>query len=405
MPNNSSPREQPPGPGQGTDADERVFEEFAREQDPLDIEAAIWVVRKRNGLDAEGEAELQSWLDADPSHAGAFEDMDATFREVKQLPGDDVAALKAVLPERSQVEVITPRSIPQSVGRSGRTPAHHRPGPGWRRWLPAPGPLFPPAAAVALAFAVIGGGWLGWGHWRQMPTFEQAYITERGQQITVSLPDGVGTGSTLQLDTATRTEVSLYRDRREVRLTDGQAMLTVYADARRPLHVRVGPLRITVVGTRFSVRHTRTGLDAGQTVVSVEEGHVRVARAEGIETGRESSVSAAGIDNSTVDLTAGQSVVADDHGRIGPVTSVSPAAIAPWREGRLSFDQTPLAQAIAEFERYGQTGLVVRDPVVAALPVGGSYSLRQFRHFVGTLPQILPVRLVQHGAVTEVAAR
>lgn len=382
MPNNPPPSDRWPDTGHDADSDERAFEAFAGAQDPLDIEAATWVARKRNGLDARGEAELQAWLDADPRHAGAFEDMDATFGEVSRLPDEDAASLRVVVPE--------------PVGRSARTAAGPRAGAGGRRGWPGPGLFFPRAAAVAIALLVIGGGWLGW---RQMPTFQQVYTTAQGQQLTVSLPDDGDAGSTLQLDTVTRAEVRLYRDRREVHLADGQAMLVVHPDAQRPLHVRAGPLRITVVGTRFSVRHTRTGLEAGQTVVSVEEGRVRVARVDGWE------VPGIDADAPVLELTAGESVAADEHGRIGPVTRVPPAAIAPWRDGRLSFDQTPLAQAIAEFERYGYTGLVVRDPVVAAMPVGGSYSLRQFRHFVAALPQVLPVRLIRRGEVTEVAAR
>ena len=108
---------------------------------------------------------------------------------------------------------------------------------------------------------------------------------------------------------------------------------------------------------------------------------------------------------SCIELTAGQMVIADDTGHLGAVSVAPSGRIAPWRDGRISFDQTPLAQAIAEFERYGRTGLVVRDPAVAALPVGGSYSLRQWQRFAETLPQVLPVRLVRRGEVTEVVAR
>lgn len=366
MPNTPPPSAPWSDSGRDADLDARAFAAFAGAQDRLDLEAATWVARKRDGLDARGEAELQAWLDADPRHAGAFDDMDASFGALRRLPEEDVAALKATLPEHVPGTAVPPR----------------------------PGSFFPRAAAVAVVFLAIGGGWLGW---RQLPTFEQAYATGQGQQLTVSLPDADREGSTLQLDTATRIEARLYRDRREVHLAEGQTMLTVHPEARRPLHVLAGSLRITVVGTRFSVRYTRTGLEAGRTVVSVEEGRVRVARADGSDPGREASAA-----DATIELTAGQQVVADAHGRMGPVTRVSPAAIAPWRDGRLSFDQTPLAQAIAEFERYGYTGLVVRDPVVAALPVGGSYSLQQFPHFVATLPQVLPVRLIRRGEVTEV---
>ncbi len=395
MPMNSFSPEYPPM--HETDADEREFEIFAQAQDPLDIKAATWVVRKQNGLTPESEAELQTWLDADPRHAAAFEDMDATFGDVQQLPDGDVASLKASLPERTQ-GVTT--SLQPAVPPPARRPAAPRP----NQWLGL-GQLLPHAAAAVIVCAVVCSGWMGWDRWRQLPTFDQTYATERGQQLTVRLPDATAApgqqGSTLQLDTATQVNALLYRDRREIHLKDGQALLAVHSDAQRPFHVWAGPLRITVLGTRFSVRHTASGLDAGQTVVSVEEGRVRVAR---LASEREGVAPDASLNDYPFDLTAGQRVVADDSGHIGPVATVSLTAIASWRNGRISFDQTPLAQAVAEFERYGRTGLVVRDPAVAALPVGGSYSLRQFQHFVETLPQVLPVRLVRRGEVTEVMA-
>jgi transmembrane sensor len=401
---------EPPVPGDpGSDADSREFESFesfALGQDPLDIEAATWVARKRNGLSAADEAEWRAWLAADPRHGAAFEDMDETFGQVRGLPDDQVDALKAglappigpVVPPRT---VAAPQERPRLVS------------PGRRAWMTHICSLFPQAAAAGIALAMMGGGWVGWQHWQSQPTFEKTYATARGQQLTVSLPDysasnptpNPTSGSTLMLDTATQAEVRLYRDRREVRLLDGQAMFTVRADAKRPFHVFVGSLRVTVVGTRFSVRHTQSGLGAGQTVVSVEEGRVRVAKATSANGDNEVLSAAGSTGNATVELTAGQMVVADEAGRLGRVASVPASSIAAWRDGRLSFDQTPLSQAIAEFERYVHTGLMVRDPAVAALPVGGSYSLKQWRRFAETLPEVLPVRLERRGEVTEVVAK
>jgi transmembrane sensor len=379
------------------EADEREFAAFASDQDPLDVEAATWVTRRRSGLDAQGEADLQAWLDADPRHPEALADMDATFGEVRQLPGDDVARLKTVLADReSVVQAIPPRAA-QPRQRPAQTGSWGGVATGLLGLLR---PLLPQASAAALALATLGTAWMGWDHWRQQPVFEQTYATQRGQQLTATLPDAQAqasaAGSSLHLDTATRTEVRLYRDRREVHLQDGQALFAVHADNDRPFHVYAGGLRITVVGTRFSVRHTRTGLGAGQTVIAVEEGRVRVARADRGEAGQEVT---------PVELSAGQTVAADVQGRIGHVATLAANAISPWRDGRLSFDRTPLSQAIAEFERYGRTDLVVRDPAVAALPVGGSYGLQHFARFVETLPQVLPVRLVRRGEVTEVVAR
>lgn len=353
----------------GTDAEARA----------LDRMAATWAARRRNGLDTEGQAALQAWLAADPRHAAALEDMAATVGQLRQLPGEAVAALRRGLP----------RAAP-TRGASAPNPRH-----GWRL-----GALFAPAAVAVLAVALVGGGWMGWTRWQALPTFEQAFATERGQQIVATLPDDPSRGSSVQLDTATRLEARLFRDRREVRLQDGQALFSVHADKARPFHVWAGPLHIVVVGTRFSVRHTASGLDAGRTVVAVEEGHVRVSRAAQPDD-------AVGADaaEAPVELVAGQMLVGEDDGRLGPVTRVPPAAIAAWRSGRISFDHTPLAQALAEFERYRSTGLVIRDPAVASLPVGGSYSLQQFGRFAESLPMVLPVRLVPQGEVSEIVLR
>lgn len=370
MPMNPPAKDHTSAPHPDEDGDEREFECFAREQDPLDLAAARWVSRQRNGLDTQEQADLQAWLNANPRHGEAFEDMADTFGELQQLPEGDVASLRNGLPH-----VSTP-------ARKAR--------PATTSWAFNPASLLPRMATAALAIAVAGGGYLGWSHWHQLPTFDQAYATTRGQQLSVTLPDaGPHQGSRLQLDTGTRAEVRLYWQRREVRLKDGQAMLTVAKDADRPFHVWAGPLRITVTGTRFSVRHTASGLEAGQTAVSVEEGHVRVEAANG----------------PPIMLTAGQKVVADGAGHIGPVQQVSAMAIATWRFGRISFEQTPLAQALAEFERYGYTGLVVRDPAIAALPIGGSYKLQHLEPFAEALPQMLPVRLVPSGQLTEIVAR
>lgn len=378
----------------GEDADAREFESFARDQNPLDIDAATWASRRRDGLSAAGEAELQAWLNADPRHSAALADMEGTVGDVRLMPADDVAALKSGLPARAS------RLVPPGDAGADRPR---------RSWWPGLGQWVPQAAlALLVVLTVVGGGWLGWDRWQRQPTFEQAFGTGRGQQLTVRLPDDAASGSTLQLDTATRLEATLYRDRREVRLTDGQAMFAVHPDARRPFHVLAGNLRITVVGTKFSVRHTSSGLDAGQTVVSVEEGRVRVVRTYLEGTPAAASLSAPDkpdTPDTSVDLHAGSMLAGDSQGRLGPVTVVSPSAIAQWRHGRISFDHTPLQQALAEFERYGRTGLLVRDPAVARMPVGGSYDLRQFQQFVRTLPEVLPVRLVQQGDVTEVVAR
>lgn len=348
----------------------------ADDVDALEQEAATWAVRCNAGLDAQGQAALQAWLAADARHAPALDAMRASIAGVQNLPAQDLARLRAGLPQRDaqRSSALRPRF--------------------WQAWLR---PLVPYAATALVAAAVVGAGWFGW--WVQ-PSFEQSYASQRGQQLMATLPDDAASGSTVQLDTSTRLTARLYRNRREVALADGQAMFSVHADPTRPFQVLAGDLRITVVGTRFSVRHTAQGLGAGHTVVAVEEGKVKVER---LQRDTDPAQQAPAL----VRLTAGQMLEGGSaqDASLGTVTEVAPAAVAQWRSGRLSFNRTPLAQALAEFERYGPTGLVVRDPAVAALPVGGSYGLNQHQRFAEFLPHLLPVRLVKHDGMTEIVAR
>ena len=226
-----------------------------------------------------------------------------------------------------------------------------------------------PRAALAAAVLLVAGGAgrMAWEHWQSRPLFVQDYATGRGQQLNVELPDG----SRLRLDTATRVHVALYRQRREVRLPEGQAVFQVHGDADRPFDVLAGSVKVTVVGTQFAVRHT-----AGSPVqVAVQEGQVRV--------------SAAGPSDAVL-LTAGQQVQADGDGRLSAVGAVPPAGIAPWRDGRVSFDNVPLSQALAEFERYGPTRLAVRDPAVAAMRLSGTFDPRRLDNFRKALPRCCP---------------
>lgn len=320
--------------------------------DDVDLAAATWQVRRQDGLTAQEEAQFQAWLAADAAHRQAHARMDGVWDGLGELHPAAVAQLAGSVP---------------------------RP----RRSLPR---LAASLAAVALAFTVLGAGWLGWDHYQRQPVFAESFASARGQQLDVHLPDG----SVLKLDTATRVDVTLYRNRREVRLPEGQAMFSVRHDHGKPFEVLTDTLRVTVVGTRFAVRNTHAGYGQAGEAVTVEEGRVRVAP---LHAGAPA-----------LELAAGESVQASRAGALGTVDSRHTHGALLWREGRLSFEGTPLAQAVAEFERYGATGLVINDAEVAAMRVNGSFDTRQAADFGAALPLVLPVRLRQHGGVTEIVA-
>lgn len=335
-----------------------------------DGEVLSWFVR-RQGHDwtTNDERDFQAWLAADPARRDRHARWEAHWRALDGLPAEAVDAL------RGRLAIDKARETARAAG-AARPPSRRA--------------AFTAAAGLAVVAMAGGGGLMAWQQWQAQPLFVQAYATQRGEQARVELPDG----SQLWLDTATRLDVRYDRERREVALQEGQALFSVRADPARPFRVAAGPVDVTVVGTRFAVRHT-PGIPGARGVrVSVEEGQVRstLRHARG------------GPGSGGVLLAAGEQVVADEQGVLSPVATVSRGEVAPWREQRVSFVDMPLDQALAELERYGPTGLVVRDPAVAGLRLSGTFNPLDVATLRRVLPTALPVRLRTLGDTTELVS-
>lgn len=351
-------------------------------------EALDWFVRRGDvKLDPTEEESFQAWLAQSPAHPVAFarwqdegRAVDAVPHEMRELLQRNLLADKAIDQARAthSAPVTTPlaplvrtRPVPQN------TPSRRR--------------IWAPAFAVVAICAVTGGtGLLAWNHWQAQPVFEQAFSTHRGEQTEVPLPDG----TRLRLGTSTRLNVAYYRHRREVRLLDGEAVFAVHSDAERPFQVLAGPVRVTVVGTRFSVRHTPQVVGNAGAHVAVEEGKVRV---EPIMPNRGDSANGLDVVGAGVLLTAAQQVFSDALGELSAVSAVPAAGIASWRKNRVSFDNQRLDHALAELARYGDPQLLIRDPAVASLPITGVFDPRDMTTFRRILPASLPVQLAPAG--------
>lgn len=340
----------------------------------IEREALDWFVRGQGGLDAQETQAFHTWLRADAAHAAAHARWAQDWQGLDALPPAAVDRLRRGLGRDQQL--VRARSPNARGGRQMAMP--------WQR-----------TALAATALTVSVAGFFAWDHWRQQPIYAQTFVTARGQQSDITLPDG----SKLRLDTATRAEVRLYHQRREVRLPEGQAMFEVRGDPLRPFDVLAGPLRMTVVGTRFSVRYTPSLSADEPAQVAVEQGYVRVRASGGSAPDAPGSAAAV-----PVELVAGQQVSSDAAGVLGPVAAVSTGGIAAWRQYRVSFDNLPLARALAELERYGDTHFVLADPALGALRLTGTFDPRRLDNFSRLLPQALPVRLRTANGQTEIVA-
>lgn len=334
----------------------------------IDEAAAAWFVRRHGDVSRADEAAFQGWLSSDSRHRAAYEAMAHAWQSLDATSVQDVARLRRGIASPTPVRARSARPAPAvDLGR---------------RWF------VPRMAFAGTAFAVAGTGALGWHYWAHVPTFSQRFETRRGEMQTVSLPDG----STLRLDTDTQLEARLFRHRREVHIVRGQAMFSVASNPKRPFEVLARDVTVTVVGTRFTVRRTDSGLESGNVLVEVQDGRVRVG------TSSQGDASPARL----VELGAGQAVATDGRGMLGDVLAIQPADVGAWQQGRVTFDNTTVLRALQEFERYGATRIVVGDPAVGAMRLTGSFDVRQVERFVRALPRVLPVRLHTRGNVTEI---
>ena len=288
-------------------------------------EASEWVVRLDRGLSADERTSLRSWA-ATPINKRALREMAALWNDMSVL-----RSLAELFPlEPSAADPVRPS-----------------------RWV-----SLGLAAAVALAFTA--GVLL---HDRRAPTVaqveapvpEQRIETPVGVSRTVALRDG----SAVVLNTDTELAVQFAAGHRDLRLSRGEAHFRVAHDATSPFRVFVGGRMVQAVGTAFSVRLR----EDGQVDVMVTEGTVRVESGEGDPTQPPRIIGA-------------RQVLRLDGAGEGIVRTIEPVEIdirLAWQRGMLIFQGEPLWSVLDEFGRYTTQTLVIADPQLRGLRVGGYF--------------------------------
>jgi transmembrane sensor len=230
------------------------------------------------------------------------------------------------------------------------------------------------AIAATVLLAVAGGlYWLAAERWAG-----DRYTTPIGGFASVPLRDG----SHITLNTATQVRVELTPQERHIRLDTGEAFFQVAHDANRPFVVQVGHKRVIAVGTQFSVR--RNGDDIR---VVVTEGKVRVesdaelprrpvARSQPTDEQRpgEVFVTPGGIASAS-----DEGIVVEERGLPAAEEDLS------WRQGYLTFHDTSLLDAIAEFNRYNAHQIRIDDPAIASIRISGTFRALNYEAFVRVL--------------------
>lgn len=306
------------------------------EHKKIEQTAAAWLARQDRGeLSAVDERAFAEWLDASVAHRVSYLRLQQSWARTHRL------AAIANRPDLVNVE---------SSPRINEAPRF------MRAWRVA-------AAAIALLVVALVTSFY--------PRTATEYATAVGGMQSVPLEDG----SHVTLNTASAVDVHYSRNRRDVQLTHGEAYFDVARDEARPFGVHAGDIHVEVLGTKFSVHRREQSVQ-----VLVTEGSVSV-RWQGFGSKQDLLLrphDLAHITSSGV--------------RVEQLSEQSVNDTLAWRNGLIVFRNTPLIDAAKEFNRYSATPIVIADPMLAQMPIGGSFKTTNASGFVRLLEQAFGAR-------------
>lgn len=218
----------------------------------------------------------------------------------------------------------------------------------------------------------------------------QVMETERGERREVVLADG----SVVQIDPETRLRVRFEDRVRRVFLDSGRALFRVAKNPDRPFLVEADATTVRAVGTAFGVERKEQGV-----VVTVSEGKVAIEGpgAASAQLPRRTP-SGADVTDVRIVLTANEQVTVSSSGGSPQVRNVDSARALAWAEGRLNFENTPIREVVAQFNRYNSIQLHVEDEELARRSISGVFNAANPEAFIEFVQATTSVRVERDSA-------
>jgi transmembrane sensor len=292
-------------------------------------EAATWFTRLKQDSVSEGVIDDFLRWRRDPAHDAAYAEVEARWRQADRVSNDpELVRLTEAALRRPKAWDLLKRRLARNLLPLGLVAAT--------------------LAVVLILLATL--------------LQPQAYETKVGAQQIVRLEDG----SILRLNTASRVEVRFDRRERRLVLKRGQAFFEVAHDAARPFIVAAGDTRVRALGTKFDVRRME-----GEVQVTLAEGRVEVARPKRGQAWT---------------LAPNQSITL--NGAPPAPRPADAAQATSWTTGRLRFRDTPLAEAVAEVNRYTTTKITLDAGPIANERVSGVFDTGDTKAFVSAVTEL-----------------
>lgn len=335
-----------------------------------EIEAGEWLARlDREDASAADQAAFDCWKQADPRHGAAYARLAATWQALDRLQ-----AIRPNSPEPIVNDYLNGAGHP--FGQALQASVQPSPTDLRSNRLSLRAPVrrriaFSIAASVLVA---IGGLWIA-----NRVGGSQTFRTSVGGFQRIVLEDQ----STVYLNTDSEVRIALSPQLRKVDLVHGEASFEVAHDITRPFIVSAGETAVRAVGTKFDVRRLDNAVE-----VIVDEGKVVVGEPTILETPQ------IDVPSTMLRVSAGQSALSSSSGvKLATLPKASLDRKLAWQNQILVFDGDSLTEVVAQFNRYNERQLVIADPALATLRIGGYFRPTNLDAFVSVLQSDFNIRV------------
>lgn len=309
---------------------------------PLEHEAYGWVVRFISGEAGRDDIEaLKRWSERSPAHLAAFDQASKIWKGID-------SRLSQPVTQASMVRLDGANTV--------ATSAHSR--VGRRAFLG--GALA--ASAAGAAFLVVRPPLGLWPSWAELAA---DYRTDAGEQRQIVLADSVS------IDMNTRTSIALLSSKEtadRIELIRGEAMLAA-PKTSRPVTVIAADGRAIATDARLNVRY-----DDRNVCVTCLQGLVRVEQ-----------------QGAVLPLPAGQQVVYSERSVSAPV-AIDSATVTAWKDGIIIFDATPIADVVAEVNRYRRGRIILTNAALGRERLNARFRIENIDRVVGQIEQVFGAR-------------